>query len=68
MSITRNDKEGKIWVSLDAALGILGEVFFEACEIVDPVEIEEYLQNRALAIRSKGRDIRIEALKKEGRI
>ena len=66
MSISRNDKEGKIWVSLDAALGILGEVFFEACEIVDPVEIEEYLQNKALSIRSKGRDIRIEALKREG--
>ena len=58
----RNDREEAVWISLDNVIELLAEVYFKAVEIVDPAEIDAYLQKRALPMRSRARDIRVKTL------
>ena len=58
----RNETEERVWTSLDNAMEILAEVYFKAAEIVDPAEIDQYLQRAALPMRSRARDIRVKTL------
>lgn len=58
----RNKTENDAWTSLDRAMEVLAEVYFKAAEIIDPAEIDQYLQRQALPMRSRARDIRVKIL------
>lgn len=62
------EQEAYIWASIDKALEILAEVYYKAAEVIDPAEMDIYIQGKAFPIRSRGRDIRIDALARNERM
>lgn len=62
------EQEAKVWASIDKALEILAEVYYKAAEVIDPAEIDIYIQGKAFPIRSRGRDIRIDVLARDERM
>ena len=62
MNMEKMNKEAAVWESLDNTLELLAEVYFKAAEIVDPIEIDEYLQRKTFNMRARARDIRVKAL------
>lgn len=62
------EQEAKVWASIDNALEILAEVYYKAAEAIDPAEMDIYIQGKAFPIRSRGRDIRIDALERDERM
>lgn len=67
MSIIPATTEEKAWASIDATLGLLAEVYLKACEIIEPADLDAYIERAALPIRSKGRDVHItKLLEQEG--
>lgn len=62
MNTDRNNREEAVWCAFDKIIELYAEVYLQAAEIVDPADIDAYMERHTFGIRSRGRDVRIKAL------